>query len=122
METERPKDPKIIELFSPSPAAGEAAAQEAPAGDSPETTPALDTYLNMNRFTELLECLTDLRKNDPQAFKERNIDVRSAAIKDATPAELFTWVNQSNEADWKEHPSFYSAIVEALQARDLLDT
>jgi hypothetical protein len=83
----------------------------------------LDGHLNQELFTERLLLLTALRKQAPASYSWRNVQERRLGqVKDANDKQLFTWINRSTTDEWRDHPSFFDAIIAELKSRDLIPT
>lgn len=76
---------------------------------------SLDTFLDLNHFTNLVRFMTKLMKTGPEAHDKENIRRRQENMRDARPEELYTWANRSNENDWRIHPSFYHALIREVK-------
>jgi len=78
-----------------------------------------EEYLDIEKFTEMLDALTALQRSDPKAYNKRNIEIRSGLLVEATNEQLFNYVKHF-EKNIKSNPSFYFAVVEELRNRNLI--
>lgn len=72
------------------------------------------------RLTLMLRFLTTLAKSDPSWVNRQNKDLRQEGLEKSKDEELWSMVNKSDEVQWKEKPSFYSALVFELKKRGLI--
>lgn len=86
---------------------------------SPEK-PEPEQYLDIEHITKMLEFLTALTISDGSSRHEPNIEIRRELVVTGSNQELIMQINQSNETDWQEHPSYYHALIAELKSRGLL--
>lgn len=49
--------------------------------------------------------------------RKRHVALRRVAVSEATDDVLVQWINASSRFDWKQHPSFYLAVVQEAKKR-----
>lgn len=63
-------------------------------------------------FSEMLDYLANLQKNNPASRNEENIRLRRHGLKEIPTSELWAMITKSTELQWKQHPSQYRALAE----------
>lgn len=49
--------------------------------------------------------------------RKRHVAIRRASVSKATDSELVHWISSSSHLAWKQHPSFYLAVVQEAKKR-----
>ncbi|MBU0613101.1 hypothetical protein KKB10_03735 [Patescibacteria group bacterium] len=80
----------------------------------------IDQHLDTGNLTLMLEFLAALTESDTSSLRRPNIEIRRDLVQGAEDGELVTRANQSTESDWKEHPSYYHALIAELRERKLI--
>lgn len=81
--------------------------------------PKQKEYLNYAKLTELLVFLGKLYAVNP--YQAGNVEIRQGVLEGSmTNEELIKLLNQSDELSWKANPSYWSAVYEELNKRELM--
>ncbi len=91
-----------------------------PANDRSDNEANFASVEFLNQMERLLRFLTSLQTTDSSTYVPKDIYERGQRIGDASDSELHTWVMNSNAFQWRQHSSFYHALIGELRKRKVM--
>lgn len=88
-----------------------------PANDRFDGKESFATVEFLTQMEKMLRFLTSLQVTAAAAYTPKDIYERAQRIGDAADTDLHAWVMNSNPFQWRQHPSFYHALIGELRKR-----